>query len=276
MRYFSQPIYFHRRIVLLCVKAMAEENMDMGTSEASANDVDVPKKIMYAVPEEMQRKNDEIEYERNSPHAPTKEAPNVGTPPPAPPIEYGDSIRPVALHLEGELITQLSTSRLMAFVAYSGAQAKGVEWINDTRCVIVFESPERALEGLKHLCYDAVEDDVIREPNFEDPESPLLRARLVMAFPRKLYNTIEQQAATELPDVLSKLAEEQSKSNSSTEPVPEIYREMELEELERQMLSEDHRRVRQLQQGLWIRFALHNYDTKAGTGSMAVELEKKL
>ena len=87
MRYFSQPIYFHRRIVLLCVKAMAEENMDMGTSEASANDVDVPKKIMYAVPEEMQRKNDEIEYERNSPHAPTKEAPNVGTPPPAPPIE---------------------------------------------------------------------------------------------------------------------------------------------------------------------------------------------
>lgn len=237
--------------------------MDMGTSEASANDVDVPKKIMYAVPEEMQRKNDEIEYERNSPHAPTKEAPNMGTPPPAPPIEYGDSIRPVALHLEGELITQLSTSRLMAFVAYSGAQAKGVEWINDTRCVIVFESPERALEGLKHLCYDAVEDDVIREPNFEDPESPLLRARLVMAFPRKLYNTIEQQAATELPDVLSKLAEEQSKSNSSTEPVPEIYREMELEELERQMLSEDHRRVRQLQQGLWIRFALHNYDTKA-------------
>ena len=242
---------------------MAEENMDLGTSEASTNDVDIPKKIMYAVPEEMQRKIDENEYERDSLHAPTKEAPDVGTPPAAPPIEYGDSIRPVALHLEGELITQLSTSRLMAFVAYSGAQAKGVEWINDTRCVLVFESPERALEGLKHLCYDAVEDDVIREPNFEDPESPLLRARLVMAFPRKLYNTIEQQAAAELPDVLSKLAEEHSKSTSSTEPVPEIYREMELEELERQMLSEDHRRVRQLRQGLWIRFALHNYDTKS-------------
>ena len=47
------------------VTAMAEENMDLGTSEASTNDVDVPKKIMYAVPEEMQRKNDEIEDERN-------------------------------------------------------------------------------------------------------------------------------------------------------------------------------------------------------------------
>jgi len=174
---------------------MAEENMDLGISEASTNDVDAPKKIMYAVPAEMQRNIDENEYERHSLHAPTKEAPDVGTPPAAPPIEYGDSIRPVALHLEGELITQLSTSRLMAFVAYSGAQAKGVEWINDTRCVLVFEPPERALEGLKHLCYDTVEDDVIREPNFEDPESPHLRARLVMAFPRKLYNTIEQQAA---------------------------------------------------------------------------------
>lgn len=41
---------------------MAEENMDLGTSEASTNDVDVPKKIMYAVPEEMQRKIDENEY----------------------------------------------------------------------------------------------------------------------------------------------------------------------------------------------------------------------
>ena len=110
--------------------------MDLGTSEASTNDVDVPKKIMYAVPEEMQRKIDENEYERDSLHAPTKEAPDVGTPPAAPPIEYGDSIRPVALHLEGELITQLSTSRLMAFVAYSGAQAKGVEWINDTLSLI--------------------------------------------------------------------------------------------------------------------------------------------
>ena len=51
---------------------MAEENMDLGTSEASTNDVDVPKKIMYAVPEEMQRKIDENEYERDSLHAPTK------------------------------------------------------------------------------------------------------------------------------------------------------------------------------------------------------------
>lgn len=261
--HFSQPMYFHRRASSLPTKAMADENMDLGSAETSTNDVDIPKKIMYAVPEEMQRKNDDDAYETTPLDAPPKEAPDVGTPPPAPPIEYGDSIRPVALHLQGELITQLSTSRLMAFVAYSGAQAKGVEWINDTRCVIVFESPERALEGLKHLCYDAVENGVILEPNFEDPESPLLRARLVMAFPRKLYNTIEQQAAAELPDLLSKLAEEQAKFDNTTEPVPEIYRDMELEELERRILSEDHRRVKQLRQGLWIRFALHNYDTKS-------------
>lgn len=259
---FSQHMYIHR-CTTSPTKAMADDSMDLGSSEASTNDVDIPKKIMYAVPEEMQRKVEEGENHKISLDAPTKEAPDVGTPPPAPPIEYGDSIRPVALHLQGELITQLSTSRLMAFVAYSGAQAKGVEWINDTRCVIVFESPERALEGLKHLCYDAVEGDVMLEPNFEDPESPLLRSRLVMAFPQKLYNTIEQQAAAELPDLLSKLAEEQAKLDNTTEPVPEIYRDMELEELERRILSEDHRRVKQLRQGLWIRFALHNYDTKS-------------
>ncbi|EDP42608.1 hypothetical protein MGL_2808 [Malassezia globosa CBS 7966] len=243
---------------------MQDEHMDViASGDRHADAEHINRRILYNIPDELQESNGPKESEE-LPEAPTKQAPEPGAAPAMPTLEHGDSIRFDALHLEGGPITQLSTSRLMAFVAYSGAHAKGIEWINDTRCVIVFNSYERAVEGLRHLCYEAVEDALIpSESGSLDSESMLLRPRLVMAFPHKLYNTMEQQAAQEIPHLISKLEEERARLDDAAEPVPEIYRDMELEEAERRIFSQDHLRVRQLRQSLWLRFALQNHDTKS-------------
>lgn len=236
--------------------------MDMASGGDDAVQGEMPRRIMYPVPEEMHIMQDEGDAGELV-DVPEKQAPEHGTPPSAPPVEYGDSIRKNALHLQGEPITQLSTSRLMAFVTSSGAHAKGIEWINDTRCVVVFETAERAADGLRHLCYDPIEEDVNPDQDAENAESALLRPRLVMAFPSKFYNTIEQSSAKELPDLQAKMDEARMKLENAAEPVPEIYRDMEMEEAERRIYTEDHRRVKALRQSWWIRFALHNYDTKS-------------
>ncbi|KAK0563124.1 hypothetical protein OC844_002351 [Tilletia horrida] len=62
------------------------------------------------------------------------------------------NLRLSALHIGGIPITQLSTSRLFAYVTYFGAQPLGLEWIDDERAIIVFAEPEAARLAFEYLC----------------------------------------------------------------------------------------------------------------------------
>ncbi|WFD23335.1 hypothetical protein MEQU1_002024 [Malassezia equina] len=232
----------------------------MASMDTTMDGADGPKKILYNMPPEMVSGENEEEEELSS--MPAKEAPESGTPPPAPEVDYGDSLRPIALHLQGDPISQLSTSRLMAYVGHTGVRAKGIEWINDTRCVVVFDSYAEAVDGLQRLLLHEEDFIVPEEAHIHEQQEYLLRPRLVMAFPRVLYTSVEEQAASSLPELQTKIAEKVAEMDQVTDPVPEIYRDMELEEYERSIMSPDHLRVKKLRQPLWIRFALHNYDTK--------------
>ena len=233
----------------------------MASMDTTMDGADGPKKILYNMPPEMV--SGENKEEEVLPAMPDKEAPEAGTPPPAPGVDYGDSLRPIALHLEGEPISQLSTSRLMAYVGHTGVKAKGIEWINDTRCVVVFESYAEAVNGLQRLLL--YEEDYIlpEEGHIHEHKEILLLPRLVMSFPRSLYTTVEEQAASSLPELQTKITEKKKEMELASDPAPQIYRDMELEEFERSILSPDHLRVKKLRQPLWVRFALHNHDTKA-------------
>lgn len=236
--------------------------MDSALTDVPMEGEEAPKRILYNMPDEMVGAEEDIE-EEELPPAPIKEKPDTGVPPPAPSVDAHDALRVDALHLEGEPINQLSTSRLMAYVAYSGTHAKGIEWINDTRCVIVFDSYEHALQGLERLCYDPWEETRFPLDVANENKDVLLRPCLAMAFPTKLYNAMEQETASELPALQSQLDEARAKLESAAEPMPEIYRDMEMEEMERKIFSRDHRRMKQLRQPLWVRFALQHHDTKS-------------
>ncbi|KAL9939282.1 hypothetical protein V8E36_002095 [Tilletia maclaganii] len=62
------------------------------------------------------------------------------------------NLRLSALHISGIPITQLSTSRLFAYVTYFGAQPLGLEWIDDERAIVVFAEPEAARLAFEYLC----------------------------------------------------------------------------------------------------------------------------
>lgn len=201
--------------------------------------------------------------------------PEPGPMPMAPEPEPGDRVRVEALHLEGDPISQLSTSRLMAYVAQAGAQAKGIEWINDRRCAIVFDSYSGALEGMLKLQYsdaDVVPVDAASFPSVDEHTEEasasladaLLQPRLALAFPRALYTSVERQTESELPDAQAKLDDARKRllHDENGEPVPEIYRDMELDDVERRAFTKDQRRLKQLRQSLWLRFALRSHDTK--------------
>ncbi|KAE8209857.1 hypothetical protein CF327_g6212 [Tilletia walkeri] len=62
------------------------------------------------------------------------------------------NLRLSALNISGIPITQVSTSRLFAYVTYFGAQPLGLEWIDDERAIIVFAEPEAARIAFEYLC----------------------------------------------------------------------------------------------------------------------------
>ncbi|KAK0555364.1 hypothetical protein OC846_001204 [Tilletia horrida] len=75
--------------------------------------------------------------------------------PPEPSYSFSSglpNLRLSALHIAGIPITQLSTSRLFAYVTQFGAQPLGLEWIDDERAVIVFAEPEAARLAFEYLC----------------------------------------------------------------------------------------------------------------------------
>lgn len=67
-------------------------------------------------------------------------------------------LRANALFLTGAPISHLPTARIFAYVRHFDAQPIGLEWVNDTSCVLVFESKILARAAHRFLRKTAAED----------------------------------------------------------------------------------------------------------------------
>ncbi|PWN22359.1 hypothetical protein BCV69DRAFT_267683 [Microstroma glucosiphilum] len=213
------------------------------------------------------------------------------TPPEVPsPIGGGQDVRLSALHLTGNPISKLSTSRLFAFVTHYGAQPLGLEWINDTSVNVVFASPSAARLALEYICpapstssaatttpalpdmseFERIaiaqkEYKVDRESsgNFEQWPEAILEALLVPRsahrFPTKLYTGIERDYAAQA----ERLRGESPSVSTIPDDAPDIYREMAAEERKAAWSSPEMDHLKRLQGTIWARFALESADVKA-------------
>ncbi|EIN10268.1 hypothetical protein PUNSTDRAFT_84186 [Punctularia strigosozonata HHB-11173 SS5] len=64
-----------------------------------------------------------------------------------------------ALLLQGTPIGSLPTSRLFAYATHFDAKPMGLEWVDDTTCVLVFASKAAARTAHRHLQKSAAEED---------------------------------------------------------------------------------------------------------------------
>lgn len=67
-------------------------------------------------------------------------------------------LRANALFLTGPPISHLPTARIFAYVTHFDAQPIGLEWVNDSSCVLVFESKTLARAAHRYLRKTAAED----------------------------------------------------------------------------------------------------------------------
>lgn len=214
--------------------------------------------------------------------------PSSETPDP-PAVEGGSDIRLDTLLIEGLPITQLSTSRLFAYLTHFGAQPLGLEWIDDQRCKIVFADERSARLGLEYLLPPSSSDemqsdsDSVPLPNIDtlldyDPDSwhseyitSLVTPRRAHRVPAKLYNHVERQAAlTELEE----RARIQEAVSSLPDDVPEIYREM--EQADRKAAeSREVKDLHKLRSTLWLRHAVTDVDRKESRASTRSQWYKR-
>ncbi|KAF9057348.1 hypothetical protein BJ165DRAFT_24690 [Panaeolus papilionaceus] len=68
------------------------------------------------------------------------------------------SFRPNAILLQGTPIGSLSTARIFAFAKHFETTPLGLEWVDDTTCVLVFESKRDARDGFSRLQKNASEE----------------------------------------------------------------------------------------------------------------------
>ncbi|PPQ82258.1 hypothetical protein CVT26_009975 [Gymnopilus dilepis] len=85
------------------------------------------------------------------PHAPQTQL----TPSPILPEDL--PYRPNAILLTGSPIAHLPTTRLFAYATHFDAHPLGLEWVDDTTCVLVFDSRRSALDGFARLQKSASE-----------------------------------------------------------------------------------------------------------------------
>ncbi|KAJ1033905.1 hypothetical protein NDA16_000113 [Ustilago loliicola] len=213
------------------------------------------------------------------------------SPPDPPAVESGSDIRLDTLLIEGLPITQLSTSRLFAYLTHYGAQPLGLEWIDDQRCKIVFADKRSARLALEYLCpspssttdstdntemQDAEGADVTPLPNIDtlleyDPESwhsefitSLVQPHKAHRIPAKLYTHVERQAALTELEERKRTAEAVS---SLPDDVPEIYREMEEADRKAALQTREVRDLQKLRSTLWLRHAVTDVDRKESRAS---------
>lgn len=215
--------------------------------------------------------------------------PPTETPDP-PAVEGGSDILLDTLLIEGLPITQLSTSRLFAYITHFGAQPLGLEWIDDQRCKVVFADERSARLGLEYLVppsnadeMQSTEIDNAPLPNMDtlleyDPDSwhseyitSLVTPRKAHRIPAKLYNHIERQAA--LVEMEQRKRTQEAVS-CLPDDVPEIYREME----EADCKAGETREVRdlnKLRSSLWLRHAVSGVDRKEARASTRSQWYKR-
>jgi hypothetical protein len=76
-------------------------------------------------------------------------------------VDKDVSDRPDAIFLEGEPISHLPTQRIFSYVSYFDSPPKGLEWVSDTTCVLVYPSIALARTAYASLRKDSEkgEDD---------------------------------------------------------------------------------------------------------------------
>ncbi|KAG6375073.1 hypothetical protein JVT61DRAFT_3857 [Boletus reticuloceps] len=73
-------------------------------------------------------------------------------------MDEDSALRTNALFLTGAPISHLPTARVFAYVTHFDAQPIGLEWVNDSSCVLVFESKTLARTAHRYLRKTATED----------------------------------------------------------------------------------------------------------------------
>lgn len=68
-------------------------------------------------------------------------------------VPYRDN----AILLAGSPISHLPTSNIFAYATHFDAHPMGLEWIDDTTCVLVFQTPSAARTAFRHLTKSATE-----------------------------------------------------------------------------------------------------------------------
>lgn len=71
-------------------------------------------------------------------------------------------IRPNALFISSTLIEHMSTAKIFTWASELGAKPMGIEWLNDTTLILLFQTPAAALLGLSMLSkagFDPTEGD---------------------------------------------------------------------------------------------------------------------
>ncbi|KAJ7163789.1 hypothetical protein C8R43DRAFT_988658 [Mycena crocata] len=77
-------------------------------------------------------------------------------------MDQGSSLRGNALLFHGTPISSLPTARLFAYATHFEAHPMGLEWVDDERCVFVFDSKAEARAGYKFL-----QKHIAEEPDAE-------------------------------------------------------------------------------------------------------------
>ncbi|CDS01439.1 uncharacterized protein SPSC_05146 [Sporisorium scitamineum] len=221
----------------------------------------------------------------------------VGSGPPSeapdpPAVEGGSDIRLETLLIEGLPITQLSTSRLFAYLTHFGAQPLGLEWIDDQRCKIVFADERSARLGLEYLLpapsadneMQPADDQITPLPNIDtlleyEPDSwhsefitSLVTPRKAHRIPAKLYNHVERQAAATELEEQNRI---QDAVSSLPDDVPEIYRELEEADRRGKLESREVRDLHKLRSALWLRHAVTDVDRKESRASTRSQWYKR-
>ncbi|KAH7103052.1 hypothetical protein BKA62DRAFT_742778 [Auriculariales sp. MPI-PUGE-AT-0066] len=73
-------------------------------------------------------------------------------------MDEDDSHRPNALFVSGKPIANLPTQRIFAYAAHFDVVPLGLEWVDDTSCVLLFKSRAGARQALESLAKNADED----------------------------------------------------------------------------------------------------------------------
>jgi hypothetical protein len=69
-----------------------------------------------------------------------------------------ESLRPNAILLQGTPISNLPTSNIFAYVGHYDVKPIGLEWVDDTTCVLVFETKRAAVASHARLLKSGEEE----------------------------------------------------------------------------------------------------------------------